>query len=115
MNQEKDLNRLRGFHFILGMMENQQHDSLCATCLSFAKSAETALSSFAEFEAAAGYITTDIHDELSSLLTDLSEKAARIRQPLNPVGQKETGNCKLPEGLCFSKAAMEIYAKAAKQ
>jgi hypothetical protein len=57
----------------------------------------------------------EINAELSNLLTALSGKVAGIRQPLNPAGRKKTGNCKFPEGLCFSKAAMEDYAKAVMQ
>lgn len=35
MAQERIINQLRCFHFILGSLENQQNDPFCSKCLSF--------------------------------------------------------------------------------
>jgi len=35
----------------------------------------------------------------------------QIRPPENPVSQKNAGNCKLPEGICFTKTSLALLQK----
>jgi hypothetical protein len=111
MSEENSINKLRGFHFVLGLIENQQKDLFCSICLSFAKTVENTGENFMKFEKSC------TGSKLPKLFCELFEEAHRkldsIHLPEKPIGQKKEGNCKLPEDICFFKSTYAIYEKIA--
>ena len=103
MNRDALITNLRGFHYALGILGNQQNDPLCCQCAAFARTAETLIDSFIKFQEAHASARKRLPDEFAVLFADISDKASVIEQPDDPVRQKKAGNCKLPHGVCFAK------------
>ncbi len=112
MNNERTINQLRGFHFAVGTMVNQENDPLCRTCAAFAKTAQAIIDGFIEFESAHASEKRKLPEEFAFLFDDVCDKMALIEQPEEPVRQKKAGNCKLPEGTCYCKAALTLIQNA---
>lgn len=108
MNYGHTISQLRGFHFAVGTMVNQENDPLCSKCVAFAKSAQAIIEAFIEFESAHAREKRKLPEEFSILFEDVCDKLALIEQPAEPVKQKKGGNCKLPEGTCYCKSAVAI-------
>ena len=102
MKNGQFINQLRGFHFALGIMENQQQDPVCKECLSLAKTFETLMDDFMRFEREISPLKKDLPEEFSELFSGLYGKFSMISAPESPVGQKKLGACALGE-VCFSK------------
>ena len=109
MRKETIINQLRAFHFLSGVLKNQQHDPLCGKCLAFEKVAETTMDNFIKCERDCRSGREHLSKELSDLFLRVYDKLASIEHPDNPMGQKKAGNCKLPEGLCFTKVAVLLH------
>jgi hypothetical protein len=108
MNYTIIISQLRGFHFAVGTMVNQENDPLCSNCSAFAKSAQAIIEGFIEFESAHASEKRKLPEEFSILFEDVCDKLALIEQPAEPMKQKKAGNCKLPEGTCYCKSAVAI-------
>jgi hypothetical protein len=108
MNYVRTITHLRGFHFAVGTIVNQENDPLCGSCVAFAKTAQAIIDSFIEFESAHAAERKKLPEEFSFLFDDVCDKLALIEQPEEPVRQKKEGNCKLPEGVCYCKAALAL-------
>ena len=108
MSNSQTINRLRGFHFAVGTMVNQENDPLCAKCVAFAKTAQAIVDGFIEFESAHAAEKRKFPEEFSMLFDDVCDKLALIEHPEEPVRQKKSGNCKLPEGMCYCKSALAL-------
>ncbi len=52
MNHERTINQLRGFHFAVGTIVNQENDPLCGNCVAFSRTAQAIIDGFVEFESA---------------------------------------------------------------
>lgn len=108
MNHLKTISQLRGFHFAVGTIVNQENDPLCGKCSAFAKTAQAIVDGFIEFESAHASERKKLPEEFSFLFDDVCDKLALIEHPEEPVKQKKAGNCKLPEGMCYCKSAMAL-------
>lgn len=108
MNHMPTIIRLRGYHFAVGTVVNQENDPLCCNCVAFAKTAQAIISSFIEFESAHAEERKKLPEEFSFLFDDVCDKLALIEQPEEPVRQKKEGKCKLPEGACYCKSALAL-------
>src|SRR5271169_3336502 len=108
MSHERTIILLRGFHFAVGTMVNQENDPLCANCVAFAKTAQAIIDGFIEFESAHAAEKRKLPEEFAFLFDDVCDKLALIELPEEPVRQKKAGNCKLPEGVCFCKSALAL-------
>jgi hypothetical protein len=106
MSDEDMINKMRGIHFVLGVLDNQQKDLFCGNCLSFAKTLESTDETFTKF---AKFCTgEELPGVFCELLADARRKLDAIHVPEKPMGQKKEGNCKLPEGICFAKTAFVL-------
>ncbi len=108
MSEESIINKLRGIHFVLGVLDNQQKDLFCGNCLSFAKTLESTDETFTKFEKSCTGEGRDLPEVFCELLADAQRKLGAIRVPEEPKGQKKEGNCKLPEGICFARTAFVL-------
>ncbi|MBI3592509.1 MAG: hypothetical protein HY099_03375 [Nitrospirae bacterium] len=103
MNKEALITQLRGFYYAAGILENQQNDPLCGQCAAFARTAESITESFINFETAHASERKKLPEEYFLLFADIKDKIIVLQQPDEPVRQKKAGNCKLPQGVCFTK------------
>ncbi len=112
MSQEDTLTTiLRGYYYAVGILGNQQNDPLCCNCAAFARTAGAIIDSFFKFQDIHAAERKRLPEEFSMLFTDISDRIAVIEQPENPIRQKKTGNCKLPQGVCFTKEVSAFLQK----
>lgn len=89
MSEEDLINKLRGFHFVLGVLDNQQKDLFCRNCLSFAKTLESTAGTFMNFKKSCTGEGRDLPTPFCELLADAQHKLEAINVPANPKGQKK--------------------------
>jgi hypothetical protein len=103
------INRIRFYHYISGVLANQQTDPLCGMCKAYANT----LSALREGLARLGNEHTDERASLSEEVLCMYEEArnriAAMPAPENASGQKKAGNCKMPEGVCFIKSSKAMW------
>lgn len=104
-------NRIRFYHFIAGVLENQQKDPLCSICKAFANTARAMNEGICvlerEVEAGSSAHSADLRD----MLAKTRKRLAAIKASENSIGQKKAGNCRMPEGVCFVKASKGIQER----
>jgi hypothetical protein len=93
------------------VLKNQQADTFCCSCNSFVNTLAAVREHLASFEAQHAEEIKNLPPEFSRLFADAKDGITQLRQPENPVRQKKAGNCKLPEGVCFTKSALAILQK----
>ncbi len=111
MRNETIINQLRAFHFLSGVLKNQQLDPICGRCLAFEKVLETTMDNFIKCESDCRSKREHLSKELSDLFRRVYDQLASIQHPDGSIGQKKAGNCKLPEGICFTKSAVALHEK----
>jgi hypothetical protein len=107
----QQLNRIRYYHFVTGVLANQQHDPYCSICKAFTNSVREVRGGVDEFMHAQASELPGLLEEVSIMLADIKMMLADLHPVPDAVGQKKAGNCKLPQGVCFvksSKALLEI-------
>jgi hypothetical protein len=103
------INRIRFFHFIAGVLLNQQTDPICGHCKAFANTVRWTREGISSQEA--GRASENLSDEVLRLLSESHRRVAGILVPEDTVGQKKAGNCKMPEGVCFVKIPKSILER----
>lgn len=104
-------NKIRFYHFISGVLVNQQSDQLCAKCKAFANTAERMKEGISELESVHVEKMHTLPPDLLSMLEEARDRIERIKPPVDAVGQKKAGNCSMPEGVCFIKLPKAILDK----
>lgn len=99
------LTELRYYHFIAGVLANQQHDPFCSICKAFTNSAQQIREDVKKFMMTNSAELTDIQEQDAVMLADIKMKLADLHPVSDAVGQKKAGNCLLPQGVCFVKTA----------
>jgi hypothetical protein len=99
---------VRGYHYLSGVLMNQERDPFCHRCKAFVNTATAARQGLSDFERDEGAGIQGLPAELQRMIADAKTALAGIILPDNAVGQKKAGNCKLPEGVCFVKSARAL-------
>jgi hypothetical protein len=105
------MNQARGYAYLFGVLTNQQSDPFCRSCNSFVQTLAAGKENLAKFEASRAGEIQNLPPEVSRLFAAAKNGLAAMHQPENPVGQKKTGNCTLPEGVCFTKSSLAMLQK----
>jgi hypothetical protein len=105
------MNLARGYAYLYGVLKNQQADPFCHSCNSFINTLTAVKENLEKFETQHGGEIKKLPGEFSRLFADAKSGLAAMNQPENPQGQKKAGNCKLPEGVCFTKSSLAILQK----
>ncbi len=102
------VSRIRFYHFISGVLANQQADPLCSKC-------KPLVNTVSALRESLDSIKNEHHDELKSLPEDMfnlyeeaANRIASLKTHENSEGQKKAGNCKMPKGVCFIKSSKSI-------
>ena len=105
------INEIRYYHFISGVLVHQQADPLCSKCKAFANTAERMKEAVSALESVHGDKMHTLSPDLLSLLGEARDRIERMKPPVDAVGQKKAGNCRMPEGVCFIKLPKSILDK----
>ncbi len=98
---------LRSLNFLLGVLKNQKTDPLCPYCISYARMVKLAKESGEVLMEIFG--THEVPEKLKDLYDNTKEALQEVQVPDYPVAQKKAGNCKLPEGVCFSRTGLKDF------
>ena len=98
---------LRSYHFIAGLLANQQQDTLCSNCKAFTNTAEKVQQEVMRYTAE----LKDLPEKESIMLADIRMLLNGLHPVPDAVGQKKAGNCKLPQGTCFVKSSRALQEK----
>jgi hypothetical protein len=107
----ENLNQVRGYHFLLGVLVNQERDPSCRGCNAFKNTLAAAREGLAAFKASEADALMQLSPEFSRLWDGTVRGFAGLSMPDQTVGQKKAGNCKLPEGLCFLKTSLAFIQR----
>ena len=102
---------LRYYHFIAGMLANQQHDPLCSICKAFTNSLQQIRQEVETYMMTNSAALTALPEQVSIMLADITMLLADLHPIADAVGQKKAGNCKLPQGVCFVKSSKALQEK----
>ena len=102
------MNQVRGYHFLLGVLRNQQKDPYCSVCSAYANTLKAVRENLAKLEAENANALKALTPEFSAMLAGTRAGLSAIQGPTDPSGQKKAGNCKLPQGICFIKASFAL-------
>ena len=105
------LNQVRAYHYLVAVLANQQHDLFCGQCSAWNNTLNNTREALLQFEASQAAELRGLSPEAAALLTETRSRLAGLVNAANPLGQKKAGNCKLPEGICFVKAARALLEK----
>jgi hypothetical protein len=104
-------NQARSYAYLFGVLKNQQTDPSCRSCNSFISTLAAVKDNLAKLETQHAAEIKGLSGDLTRVFADAKSGISAMHQPENPVGQKKAGNCKLPEGVCFTKSSLAILQK----
>jgi len=105
------MNRLTGlryYHFIAGVLANQQHDPLCRICKAFTNSVQQARQEVDAYMMTNEAELTSLSEQDSIMLADMKMMLADLHPIPDAIGQKKAGNCLLQQGVCFIKSSKSL-------
>ena len=105
------INQIRYYHFISGVLNNQQSDPLCTKCKAYANTAKRMKENISELQSLHVESMHTLPVEMLHILEESQDRIGRIKTFEDAVGQKKAGNCRLPEGVCFIKLSKAILDK----
>ena len=101
----------RGYSYMLGVLKNREADPYCHSCNSFQATLVAVNEQLGQFERERAAEIEKLPAELSVFYSVAKSGIHAMKQPVNPIGQKKSGNCKLPEGVCFLKSTLSLLQK----
>ena len=104
-------NRIRGFHFLLGVFLYQRSDPFCAGCSGYAGVLAAAKEELERFERESRDSLSAAGPDLVRLFTGTRGGIAALHPSDNPQKQKRAGNCRLPAETCFVKSSLALIRK----
>jgi len=107
----KLINDIRFYNFISGVLLQQQTDPFCKDCKAFENTARRMREGLAELEELSAEKLVSVPAEILSLIEEARNRLNYLKIPEGAIGQKKTGRCKMPEGVCFIKLPKSIIDK----
>jgi hypothetical protein len=105
------LNQLRAYHYLVGVLTNQQRDLFCGQCSAWNNTLNNTREALKQLDDEHAAELRNLASGVAALLAETRSRLAGLANVAHPAGQKKAGNCKLPEGVCFVKASGSIMEK----
>lgn len=105
------LNQVRAYHYLAGVLTNQQRDLFCHACSAWNNTLNNTREALQQFEVEHAAGLRDLSPAGAALLAEARSRLAGLANAANPEGQKKAGNCKLPQGVCFVKSSRAILER----
>lgn len=104
-------NQIRSYHYLVGVLTNQQHELFCGQCSAWNNTLNNARETLRQFDIEHEAELRNLSSEVVALLAEIHSRLAGLACVAHPAGQKKAGNCKLPEGVCFMKNSRSLLEK----
>lgn len=108
--ENNELIMLRVISYVFSILSYLQDEPFCKKCNSFVEVFESVQDKFIEIEKTVNK-NREIPQEIRKLLKGIYSFLANLKIPDNPIRQKKSGNCNLPQGICFAKSSLEFYKR----
>lgn len=105
------LTELRYYHFIAGVLANQQQDPLCSRCKAFTNCVERIREEVKAYMVTNAGALTALPEQDQVMPVDINMMLDGLHPLPDAVGQKKAGNCLLPQGVCFVKSPKALREK----
>ena len=102
------ITEIRYFQFMAGVLVQQQQDPFCRACKAFGNSVRTVREGLEDVEARKASEISALPEEQAQLLNVARNVLSGLQTDPGAVGQKKTGNCRLPQGICFVKPSKAL-------
>lgn len=89
MRNERIVNQLRAFHYLSGVLKNQQDDPLCGKCLALEKVSNITMDNFLKCESDCRSKGEYFSEELHGLFRRIYDQLSAIQHPDELIGQKK--------------------------
>jgi hypothetical protein len=103
--------RVRAYHYLVGVLTNQQRDLFCGQCSAWNNTLNSTREALKQLDVEHDAELRNLSPEVVTLLADTRSRLAGLANIAHPAGQKKAGNCKLPEGVCFVKTSRSLLEK----
>ena len=103
------INRIRYYHYVPGVLANQQTDPLCRQCKAYANTVTALRDSLLGLEKENSMEFGSFSGEMKRLFEEARTRINAMHMPEDASGQKKAGNCKMPEGVCFIKSSKAMW------
>ncbi|HWR71837.1 MAG TPA: hypothetical protein VN604_01570 [Nitrospirota bacterium] len=104
-------NRIRRYHFLLGVLRAQRAAPFCAGCSGYTGALAAAKEEIERFERENRESLPAAGPDLFRLFTGTRDGIASLRPTDHPQKQKKAGNCRLPETSCYVKSSLALIRK----
>ncbi|MBC8414678.1 MAG: hypothetical protein ISR96_07070 [Nitrospira sp.] len=102
------INDIRFYYYISGVFLNQDKDRLCRECKAFVNTASAIKLALAEIRQGVSADTSSLPADLQKMLDESTARMEGLELSGNSIGQKKTGNCRMPSGACFIKTSKKL-------
>lgn len=109
MPEQRDVNQVRGFGYMAGILGKHRREPLCRKCKSFAMTAGAVKESLSSFDGSPG--SKALSQEMMKLYSEAKKIIAGLEMPAEPVPQRKLGKCSLPDKECFLQHSMAFFKK----
>ena len=106
-----NITELRYYHFMAGMLANQQHDPLCSICKAFTNTALKVQEELKAYSMTHAADLPTLPEKEAIMLADIKMMLADLHPVADAAGQKKAGNCMLPQGVCFVKSSKGLIER----
>lgn len=105
------MNHVRGYHFLLGILQQQAADPFCRGCNAYKNTRAAVRDGLAAFRSQQADALRQIPPDFGRMFDEAVKGLEAIAAPGETTGQKKAGNCKLPEGHCFLKTSLAFFQR----
>ena len=102
------ITEIRYYHFMAGVLVQQQYDPFCSMCKAFTNSVHTVREGLEELEERRVSEISTLPEEQMQLLIVARKAFSGLHPDPDARGQKKAGNCRLPQGICFVKSSKAL-------
>ena len=104
-NMQQLIDRIRFYHYISAVLENQVTDPLCSKCKACANSVRAMKEGLKELKSED---PASLPPEIKNLFKQAQDRIYAVKTAEAAEGQKTAGNCRLPKGVCFVKSSKAL-------
>ena len=105
------INKIRFYHYMSGVLVNQQADPLCSQCKPFVNTAAAMRKDLDEVKKEHADDISALSKEMQELLEKAESRITSLKLPEDAEGQKKAGNCHMPKGACFVKSSKALLKR----
>ncbi len=102
------INKIRFYHYMSGVLMNQQSGPLCSKCKPFVNTVAAMKKDLDEIKSGYAEDSGSMPEEIQVLLQKAESRISSIKVAENAEGQKKAGNCHMPKGVCFVKSSKAL-------